>query len=293
MPRLMAYVLVALVGVLAGGLAMALAPKPAQPIDGAAVRLIVAEMLAEQDAEAKSPMSLAAIDPAELNPMIEDYLMGDPKVLQRVSTALNEVIREERAEKARVAIAKYSTEIFNDPDGIVLGNPNGDVTLVEMFDYNCGYCKTSLPDMLTLLDEDPNLRVVLKEFPILSPESVAAAKVGVLVADAGADYLAFHQALFTATGKVDGEMALDVAQSLGLDPALLREQMESAPVGATLQKSYDLADALGASGTPTFIIGDELIPGAIGVEELRKRIANMRLCGKTLCEDEQIAEEST
>lgn len=292
MPKLTAFLLVALVGVLGGGLAVSLWPKEPQPIDGAAVRAIVAEMLAEQDAEAKPPMSLASIDPEQLNPMIEDYLMGDPKILQRVSNALNTVIREEKAEVARLAIARYSTEIFNDPDGIVIGNPEGDVTLVEMFDYNCGYCKSSLPDLLTLLDEDPNLRVVLKEFPILSPESMSAAQVGVLVAQSEADYLAFHQALFTGTGKIDGEAALQVAETLGLDAASLRTQMASAEVDAVIQKSYTLADALGASGTPTFIIGDEMIPGAIGLEELRKRIANMRDCGKTQC-DEQVAESST
>lgn len=287
MPRNLAYVLVALVGILAGALAVTLVPRPEQPIDSTAVRTIVAEMLAERDAEAKPPMSLATIDPAQLNPMIEDYLMSDPKILQRVTTALNTVVREEEAEQRRVAIASITDDIFHDPDQIVLGNPDGDVTLVEMFDYNCGYCRSSLPDMLTLLDEDPNLRVVLKEFPILSPGSMAAAQVGVLVNQSEGDYLAFHEALFTSTGPVTADTALATAETLGLNPVELRLQMESEDVGKIIQKSYDIADALNISGTPTYIIGDEVIPGAIGIDELRSRIANMRACGKSLCPQEQ------
>lgn len=287
MPRLMAYVLVALVGILAGGLAVTLAPKPRPPVDAAAVRAIVAEMLAERDAETKPPMSLASIDPGELNPLIEDFLMGDPRILQRLSTALDATLREEKSERNRVAIARLAEDIFNDPDQVVLGNPEGDVTLVEMFDYNCSYCRSSLPDMLTLMAEDPNLRMVLKEFPILSPGSMAAAQVGVLVNAAKADYLAFHEALFTGAGPVTADTALQMAATLGLDPAVLEAQMESEAVGRIIQKSYAIADALDISGTPTYIIGEEVIPGAIGIDELRRRIANMRACGKSLCPGDQ------
>jgi protein-disulfide isomerase len=209
--------------------------------------------------------------------------MSDPRILQRVSTALDTALREEKTERNRAAIAALAEEIFNDPDQVVLGNPQGDVTLVEMFDYNCGYCRSSLPDMLTLMAEDPNLRVVLKEFPILSPGSMAAAQVGTLVNAAKGDYLAFHEALFTDAGPITADTALQTAAALGLDPAVLEAQMESEAVGKIIQKSYAIADALDISGTPTYIIGDEVIPGAIGLEELRQRIANMRACGKTVC----------
>jgi protein-disulfide isomerase len=166
----------------------------------------------------------------------------------------------------------------------VLGNPQGDVTLVEMFDYNCTYCRSAMPDMATLLAEDPNLKVILKEFPILSQESIDAARVSVLVARSDVDYWAFHEKLFTGRGQVTAEAALTAAQDLGLNPINLRLEMETPRVTAVIERSHEIARALRISGTPTYIIGDEIIPGAIGLEQLRTRIANMRACGKTACD---------
>src|SRR5688572_13585129 len=155
----------------------ALAAAPA-PLTDDAVRSLITAALAERDA--KLQQSQVAIDAATLNPMIEDYLLSNPRILQRVSEALELEIRTAEAEQARAAIRANQDALFNDPDDVVLGNPEGDVTLVEMFDYNCGYCRQALPDLATLLAEDPNLRVILKEFPILSQESVDAARVGIL-----------------------------------------------------------------------------------------------------------------
>jgi protein-disulfide isomerase len=282
MPRL-TLALVALVGILAGGLGVSLATKSQTATDSAAVRAIVSEMLTERDGSAKAPIETAAIDPAQLNPMIENYLMSDPSILERMSTALQTEQRAAQADASRAAIAGMKDAIFNDPEHIVLGNPKGDVTLVEMFDYNCGYCRQALPDMATLLAEDPNLKVVLKEFPILSKESVDAARVAVLVGKSDVDYWIFHQALFSSRGQVTGETALAEAQTLGLNRVELELQMNSAPVAMTIQKSYDIAKSLKITGTPTYIIGNEIIPGAIGIDELRSRIANMRACGETAC----------
>jgi protein-disulfide isomerase len=254
-------------------------------LDEAAVRAIVAEMIAAREAEltAKGPMNTAEIDPTILNPMIEDYLMGDPRILQRLSNKLEEEIRVAEAAAAKEAIATMQDAIFNDPDHVVLGNPMGDVTLVEMFDYNCGYCRGALPDLATLLAEDPNLKVILKEFPILSRDSVEAARVAVLVSKEPVDYWTFHQTLFSGRGAVTAQTALDAAKSLGLNPVELQLEMESEAVTKVIQKSYDIAKALNVNGTPTYIIGDEIIPGAIGIDELRLRIANMRECGATFC----------
>ncbi len=285
MPRL-TLVLAVLVGVLAGGLAVALVPRGSST-DEAAVRAIVSQAMADSAAASEEivlPPTLAALDPAELNPLIEQYLMANPRLLERMSNALNAEIETERKTAARLAIAEHSEAIFNDPDAIVLGNPNGDVTLVEMFDYNCGYCRQSLPDIATLLADDPNLRIVLKEFPILSQGSVDAAQIGVLVSQADVDYWAYHQALFTSRGQVTKEIALRAAADLGLSAATLETGMKSEPVSSVLEKSFQLADALQISGTPTFIIGDEIIPGAIGLEGLKKRIANMRACGSSTCD---------
>ncbi|MGB3027634.1 DsbA family protein [Paradevosia shaoguanensis] len=275
--------LVALVGILGGGLAVSLWNKPATT-DTAAIRTVVEDVLKEREAAAPAPVETAAIDQDKLNPMIETYLMGNPRILQRVSEALDTQLRAEQRDKAKTMLAQMSDAIYNDPDHVVLGNPNGDVTLVEMFDYNCGYCRSALPDLATLLAEDPNLKVILKEFPILSKESVDAARVAVLVGkDKKVDYWTFHQALFSSRGKVTGDTALEEAQKLGMSKVDLALKMGEDDVSGALERNYRLAKSLNITGTPTYIIGNELIPGAIGLDELRGRIANMRACGDTVC----------
>lgn len=276
--------LVALVGILAGALGYSFVNKPApQTTDTVAVRAIVDAALAERDA-AEKPQAVAAIDPAQLNPLIEQYLLSDPKILQRMSVALDSTLQAEQREQSTSAIASMRDKIYNDPDQVVLGNPKGDVTLVEFFDYNCGYCRSALPDLATLLAEDPNLRVVLKEFPILSNESIDAARVAVLVGKADVDYWSFHEALFSARGQVDKGAALTAASELGLSPVTLEMQMGEPRVSQAIQTSYEIAKALNITGTPTYIIGNEIIPGAIGIDELRSRIANMRECGEAQCQ---------
>lgn len=258
----------------------AMAAEPA-PLTGDAVKALIAAALAERDAAI--PQSHAALDAETLNPMIEDYLLSNPRILQRVGEALQREISVAEAERARAAIASMHAEIYEDPDQVVVGNPNGDVTLVEMFDYNCQYCRQALPDLATLIAEDPNLKVVLKEFPILSQESIDAARIGVLVSEADVDYWTFHQQLFTSRGQVTLKTALDAAAGLGLNPIELQLEASTPRVTAIIDKSYAIARQLNVSGTPTYIIGDEIIPGAVGIDELRQRIASMRECGRTDC----------
>ncbi len=281
----LSLVLVALVGVLAGALGYAVVSRP-QPLEPAAVQALIDKALSEYEGQrlattAAQPPSVSA---DQINPLIESYLMSDPKILQRMSVALETTLRREEQAQSRSAIASMQNAIYNAPGQVVLGNPEGDVTLVEFFDYNCGYCRNALPDLAALLAEDPNLRVVLKEFPILSNESIDAARVGVLVGQSDADYWAFHEALFTARGQVNKDVALDAAVSLGLSRVALEMDMGTEAVARTIQTSYEIAKALNITGTPTYIIGNEIIPGAIGVDELRSRIANMRACGETQCE---------
>jgi protein-disulfide isomerase len=283
----LSLVLVALAGLLAGALGYSVLNQPEPATDEAAVRAIVEEILTAQAAVAASAQSpapgVAELDPAKLNPLIENFLMSDPKLLQRMSVALEDTLRAEEQERSQVAIAAFREEIFNGPDQIVLGNPEGDVTLVEFFDYNCGYCRSALPDMAELLAEDPNLRVILKEFPILSNESIDAARVGILVGQSDADYWAFHQALFSSRGKVDKTVALSAAAEQGLSAVDLELRMGDEDVAQVIQESYEIAQALGITGTPTYIIGNEIIPGAIGADDLRARIADMRECGESQC----------
>jgi len=278
----LSIVLATIAGILAGALGYSLLNQPSQETDAVAVRAIVEQVLAEQPTPA-AEAEVAEIDPAVLNPMIEDFLMSDPRLLQRLSVALDETLRLEEQTRTEVAMTDFRDDIFNAPDQIVIGNPDGDVTLVEFFDYNCGYCRNAVPDMAALLAEDPNLKVILKEFPILSNESIDAARIGVLVSKTDADYWTFHETLFSSRGQVDKAVALAAAADQGLSPIDLELRMGEEQVARTIQKSYEIAQALGITGTPTYIIGNEIIPGAIGADELRTRIANMRECGRTQC----------
>lgn len=272
--------LIALVALLSGALITSLVTRPAAGLSEDEVRTIIGEMAVSDD----SVNLNAGVDAASIHPMIESYLLANPRILERVSLALDAEIRAEENERARVAIAELSDKIYNDPGQIVLGNPDGDVTLVEMFDYNCGFCRQAVPELATLLAEDPNLRVIMKEFPILSQDSVDAARIGIAAHRAGVDYWDFHSTLFSGRGRVTKATALAAAEEQGLNPIELELDAESDDVSRVLQNTYEIAQGIGASGTPAYIIGDELIPGAVGAEALKERIANMRACGKTVCD---------
>ena len=281
-------VLVAIAGILAGALGYSTLQRPATP-DATAIQAMIDQAISTYDTKIAStialpPPAVAELDADKLNPMIESYLMSDPKILQRMSIALDTTLQAEERSASTTAIAAIRDQIFNDPKQAVLGNPEGDVTLVEFFDYNCGYCRAAMPDMAQLLAEDPNLRVVLKEFPILSNESIDAARISALVNDADVDYWAFHEALFTSRGQVDKKVALDAAAALGLSPVSLELDMGTEAVSQLIQTSYEIAKELNITGTPTYILGNEIIPGAIGIDDLRDRIANMRACGETQCQ---------
>ena len=278
----LSFGLVLIVGILAGGLGVSLLDRGPAPLNDTQVRGIITDML--QQEKAAQPPQVAELDPAKVNALIEDYLMGDPSILQRVSDKLAEAKRVAARETQRNLIQANYAAIYDDAGNVILGNPEGDVTLVEMFDYNCGYCRQALPDLAALMAEDPNLKVILKEFPILSEGSIEAAKVAVLVNEnADLDYWNFHQKLFSTRGQVGVEAALDAAEEIGGNRVALMIDMNGKAAADALQKSYDLATALEVSGTPTYILGDELIPGAVGIDQLRKKIANIRECGSTVC----------
>jgi protein-disulfide isomerase len=201
-----------------------------------------------------------------------------------MSEVLQARTEQAQAEQAKQALTALSAPIYDDPDHVVLGNPDGDVTLVEFFDYNCGFCRQALADVLQLLDEDKNLRVILKEFPILSQGSADAARVGIVVGrNKDVSYLDFHTAVYATRGQVDKQAALNAAASLGLNPIEVELAMGDDSVTEAITRTYQLADALNITSTPNFIIGDELLRGAVGVEQMKEKIANMRECGKATC----------
>jgi protein-disulfide isomerase len=241
-----------------------------------AAALLAVAMMAAQPAAAQS---FSDDQRREIEGIIKDYLLKHPEVLQDVMAALEKKQQEADAEKARTTIKENSATLFSSPHQVVLGNPQGDVTMVEFFDYNCGYCKRALPDMLTLLKSDPNLRFVLKEFPVLGEGSVEAAHVAVAVRmqDAtGKKYLEFHQKLLGSRGPADKARALAAAKEAGFDMDQLEKDLASDEVKKTIEEDMKLADALGVNGTPSYVVGSEVIVGAVGLDALKQKIAAER-----------------
>ena len=221
----------------------------------------------------------------DIERIIREYLISHPEVLQEAMAELEKRANEAEAAKHQAAVKEYSKEIFNSPRQVVIGNPKGDVTMVEFFDYNCGYCKRAMSDMLTLIKSDPNLRVVLKEFPVLGPGSVEAAKVAAAVRmqdKTGKKYLEFHQKLLGGRGQADQAHALAAAKDAGLDTAKIEKDISSDEVRLTLEESFKVAEALGLNGTPSYVIGKDVVIGAVGLDALKEKI-NSNRCGKPTC----------
>jgi protein-disulfide isomerase len=223
---------------------------------------------------------------AEIEKIIREYLIANPDVLREVVAEAERRQTAEDARKYQDAIKQHSGAIFNSPHQVTIGNPKGDVTMVEFFDYNCGYCKRALADKLLLMKTDPKLRVVLKEFPVLGEASVQAAQIGVAVRmqdkTGGSKYLQFHERLLGNRGQVTKALALAVVKEIGLDPVRAEKDMASAEVKTTISESFKLADLLGINGTPTYVIGTSVVVGAVGAEQLREAINTAR-CGKPEC----------
>ncbi|MXN67077.1 thioredoxin domain-containing protein [Stappia sp. GBMRC 2046] len=231
---------------------------------------------------------LAEVDEADrdaIRSIVREYLLENPEVVRDALIELER--RDEAAQNAarREAVSSASEHLFNSTRQVELGNPQGDVTLVEFFDYNCGYCRRAMDDVLRLLDEDDNLRVVLKEFPVLGQGSVEAARVAVAVKEnAPEKYLEFHKNLLGSRGQANQELALQVAEKIGLNRSDIEATMGSSPeVRATIEEVYSLANRLGLTGTPSFVLGDEVVMGAVGYDTLKQKIAALRDCGSASC----------
>jgi protein-disulfide isomerase len=232
-----------------------------------------------------SRAEFSASQRSEVERIVREYLIAHPEVIQEAMGELEKRQSAADAEKHKAAIKQYSQLIFSSPRHVVLGNPNGNVTFVEFFDYNCGYCKRAMDDMLALMKDDPKLKVVLKEFPVLGPGSVEAAQVAIAVHmqdKTGKKYLEFHQKLLGVRGQADKARALAVARDIGLDMGRLDKDIASPEVKATLQESFKLAEALGLNGTPSYVIGDNVVIGAVGLEALKEKVNTSR-CGKPSC----------
>ncbi|MGE0152550.1 MAG: DsbA family protein [Reyranellaceae bacterium] len=217
----------------------------------------------------------AAPDRAAIEQIVREYLMQNPEVLLE---AMNELRRRQEmaaAETAKQAIVAHRQELFDDPATPVGGNARGDVTIVEFFDYHCGYCKQAQESVVKLLDEDRNVRFVFKELPILIPESRLAAAAALAAAKQG-KYVGLHNALMEARGKLTRDRILALAREQALDLARLEKDMESAEIQQAIDRNLELATAMGVDGTPAFVVGDQLVPGALDVGQLRELVAQAR-----------------
>ncbi|KQT83423.1 DsbA family protein [Aurantimonas sp. Leaf443] len=220
----------------------------------------------------------------DIRAIVRDYLVANPEVLVEAMTALEAKQSAQQAAAQSKAVASIASSLHASPEGTVIGNPDGDVTVVEFFDYNCGYCRHAMADMDAMVKADPKLRFVLKEIPVLGPNSAEASHVSLAFRQiAPAKYPAYHRALLGAPGVSNEAKALGVAEELGVSEAEIRKAMQSSAVMDALAESNAMASVLQLTGTPTYVIGDEVISGAVGKEQLAARVASLRECGKTAC----------
>jgi protein-disulfide isomerase len=221
----------------------------------------------------------------EIGGIVREYLLKNPEILQEVMAELEKRQADAQRTAQSSALKETRQAVLNAPHSYVVGNPSGDVTLVEFFDYNCGYCKRALGDVRTMAKADPKLRVVLKDFPVLGPDSVEASRVALAVKNQlqGEKLFDYHTKLLESRGRVNGERALAVAKEMGVDMARLQKDADSAEIRAAMQENVSLGDKLGLTGTPAFIIGDEVIAGAVGLDPLKRVVASVRQCGKAEC----------
>lgn len=207
--------------------------------------------------------------------VIHDYLLNHPEVLLEAVQAADDRMKTDARDKAAQALKQRHRDVFDDPASPSAGNPKGDVTMVEFFDYRCPYCKQVEPSLEKLVGTDKRLRFVYKEFPVLGPASTIAARAA-LAAKKQGKYDAFHVAMMAARGQTSEPMIYAVAETAGLDIDRLKKDMAAPDVDAQLKANLELAEALDIRGTPAFIVGDQIISGAADLDTLKQAVADAR-----------------
>lgn len=214
-----------------------------------------------------SRSSVSPSDKAKIEKVVHEYLLEHPEVLP-------EAIERLRAKESRKQLAGIAAQVKAPYPGVVLGNPEGKVVVVEFSDFACGFCRRSLPDVEALIAENPELKVVIRELPVLSPASAEAARMGLAAAEQG-KYAAFHYAMFAA-GTPNPATIDAAARAAGLDLARARKALADPKIEEELRRNVQFAQALGFDGTPGWVIGDQLISGAVGKDELARAIKEAR-----------------
>ncbi|HUC60785.1 MAG TPA: DsbA family protein [Alphaproteobacteria bacterium] len=206
---------------------------------------------------------------------VAQYIAHHPEAIQTAIQALQDKAQADSAAETKAALVAHARALDHDPNDLVLGNPKGDVTLVEFFDYRCPYCKRDLETVTQAVKADGNVRLVLKEFPILGPDSVLASRAAIASQRQG-KYAAFHTALLASPVSLDADSVMAIARAQGLDVARLEADMKAPQVNAVLDTNFALAQALHIDGTPAFVIAGQIVPGAVDRASLEKLIAEAR-----------------
>ncbi len=222
--------------------------------------------------------NFTAAQKGEMETLIHDYLMEHPEILQDMAAKLDAKQKAAEVSARTTNLKAHAPEIFHEALDAVIGNPKGNVTMVEFMDYNCGWCKKSVKEVQALVEHDKNVRVVLKEFPIFGPGSEYAAKAAMAAVKQG-KYWQLHQALFASEGKVTAEVVDQIAAEQGLDVAKMKADMEDPAIAANIQKTNILAQTLLFTGTPAFIIDDQVSPGYLPMDGLQAMLAEVRAKG--------------
>ena len=211
----------------------------------------------------------------QVEAVLQQYLDAHPEVVGHAIERLQEREKNAALETQRTLVKAHAAAILHDDADPVLGNPQGDVTIVEFFDYRCPYCKRAFPTVMETVRADGHIRLVLKEFPILGPASQAATRAALASIKQG-KYEAFHMALLGANTPLENNTVLDIAKSVGLDVKRLADDMGNPEIDAAIKKNFELAAILKIDGTPTFLIGDQLVPGAMDKATLERLVREAR-----------------
>ena len=215
------------------------------------------------------PLAAMAGDPSEarVKELVLEAIRENPGIVMEAVQILEDRQRAAQADVAQSAPEQNRDRLFNDPNAPVLGNPEGDVTMVEFFDYNCPYCRRASPNVEALLQSDANVRLVYREWPILGEGSVFAARAALAAREQG-KYERFHRAMMGMNGRAEEASVMRIAREVGLDTEQLRRDMEGSSVQEHIDTSMRLAQAMGFNGTPSFVIGDEVAPGLLSTEQM-------------------------
>lgn len=246
------------------------------PITFRAVAVVFAMLLLPATALAED--SFNDKQRTEIGKVVRQYLLDNPELLLEVSKELEIRQKAEEDKKREGALAANADAVFKSPHDLVAGNPKGDVTMVEFFDYNCGWCKKGLPEVMSLIENDKNLRLVMKEFPIFGGDSDYAAQAA-LASNAQGKYWEFHVALLSHEGKLTRETIDEIATAQGLDLDKLKSDMQSPKIAEIIAANQKLAQDLNISGTPAFIIDRTVVPGYLPVDGLMAAINEVRASG--------------